>query len=39
METIETREQTMKKITYHLPELTDEQLRLVSAFIRGLRKK
>lgn len=33
---VETREQTMKKIEYHIPHLTDEDLRLVSAFIRGL---
>lgn len=33
----ETREQTMEKIEFHLPELTDHQLRLVAAFIRGMR--
>ena len=32
----ETREQTMQKINFFLPELTDEQLRLVAAFIRGI---
>ena len=34
----ETREQTLKKIEYNLPKLTDAQLRLVSAFIRGIIK-
>lgn len=34
----ETREQTMRKIEYNLPKLTDAQLRMVSAFIRGIRK-
>lgn len=33
---VETREQTIKKIEFRLPRLTDEDLRLVSAFIRGL---
>lgn len=32
---VETREQTMKKIEFRLPQLTDAQLRMVSAFIRG----
>lgn len=35
---METKEQTMQKITFYLPELTDRQLRLVAAFIRGIRK-
>ena len=35
---VETREQTLKKIEYNLPKLTDAQLRLVSAFIRGIVK-
>jgi hypothetical protein len=34
----ETREQTLEKIEFHLPTLTDAQLRLVSAFIRGIKK-
>lgn len=34
----ETREQTMAKIEFHLPGLTDAQLRLVSGFIRGIKK-
>ena len=33
---VETREQTIKKIEFRLPRLTDADLRLVSAFIRGL---
>lgn len=37
-QTIETREQTLAKINFRLPELTDKELRLVSAFIRGIRK-
>ena len=35
---METREQTLKKIEFYLPTLTDKQLRLVAAFIRGIRK-
>ena len=35
---IETREQTMAKIQFHLPTLTDAQLRIVAALIRGLKK-
>ena len=35
----ETREQTMAKIEFHLPGLTDAQLRMVAAFIRGIKKK
>lgn len=38
MKTEETREQTLAKINFYLPELTDAQLRMVSAFIRGIRK-
>lgn len=34
----ETREQTMAKIQFHLPDLTDAQLRMVSGFIRGIQK-
>lgn len=34
----ETREQTLKKIEFNLPKLTDAQLRMVSAFIRGMLK-
>lgn len=37
-EQTESRDQTLKKIEFHLPELTDAQLLLVSAFIRGLKK-
>lgn len=33
----ETREQTMKKIEFHLPALTNEQLRLVAGFIKGVK--
>lgn len=36
--TIETRGQTMNKILFHLPTLTDSQLRMVSGFIRGIQK-
>ena len=35
---IETRDQTLTKIRFFLPELTDVQLRIVVAFIRGLKK-
>ena len=35
---METREQTMTKIELYLPTLTDEQLRMVSGFIRGIQK-
>lgn len=35
---METREQTMTKIEYHLPTLTDGQLRMVAGFIRGIQK-
>ena len=34
----ETREQTMAKIEFHLPMLTDDELRMVSGFIRGIQK-
>lgn len=34
----ETREQTLSKIEYHLPTLTDKELRMVSGFIRGIKK-
>lgn len=35
----ETREQTLKKIAFYLPKLTDSELRLAAAFIRGMKKK
>ena len=35
---IESREQTMAKIEFHLPSLTDAQLRMVAGFIRGIQK-
>ena len=35
---IETREQTLTKIDFYLPTLTDEQLRVVAGFIRGIKK-
>ena len=35
----ETRDQTLTKIQFHLPELTDAQLRMVAGFIRGILKK
>lgn len=34
----ETREQTMAKIEFRLVNLTDAQLRLVDAFIKGIKK-
>lgn len=33
----ETRDQTLAKIEFHLPTLTDAELRLVNAFIRGIK--
>lgn len=33
----ESREQTIKKISFYMKGLTDEQLRLVAAFMRGLK--
>lgn len=38
METTETREQTLAKIEFHLPGLTDTQLKMVAGFIRGIKK-
>lgn len=38
-ETIETREQTLKKLAFYIPKLTDKELRMVVAFIRGIKKK
>lgn len=35
---IETREQTLAKIAFYLPTLTDSQLRMVSAFICGMKE-
>lgn len=35
----ETREQSMKKIEYFLPKLTDRELRMVAAFIGGMKKR
>lgn len=34
----ESREQTVAKIEFFLPMLTDAELRIVSGFIRGIRK-
>ena len=36
--TVETREQTMAKIQFYLPGLDDRELKMVSGFIRGLKK-
>ena len=36
---IETRDQTMSKIQFYIPSLTDAQLRIVSGFIRGIQKE
>lgn len=33
---IETREQSMLKINFYLPKLTDKQLQIVAAFIHGI---
>lgn len=38
MENEETREQTLTKIEFYLPTLTDAQLRMVAGFIRGIKK-
>jgi hypothetical protein len=38
MDNKETREQTINKIEFYLPTLTDEQLRMVSGFIKGIKK-
>ena len=38
MENVETRDQTMVKIEFYLPTLTDAQLRMVAGFIRGIKK-
>ena len=35
----ETREQIMEVIQFYLPTLTDRQLRLVKAFIKGLKRE
>lgn len=34
----ETREQTIRKIEFRLPTLTDEELRMVNGFIKGIKK-
>lgn len=39
MNATETREQTMEKIKFYLPKLSDEALRMAAAFIRGLHQK
>ena len=36
---METREQTIQKIEFHLPKLTDAQLRMAAGFIRGILKE
>lgn len=36
MKTTETREQTLKKIALFLPKLTDNELRMVCGFMRGI---
>lgn len=38
IESNETREQTLAKIEFYLPMLTDEELRIVSGFIKGIQK-
>ena len=37
--TTETREQTIEKLKFYLPKLTDRQLRMVVGFVKGLLKK
>jgi hypothetical protein len=34
-----TREEVLRKIAFHLLTLTDEELRLVQAFIKGIKKE
>lgn len=34
----ETREETLRKIAWHLLTLTEEELRLVRSFIKGIKK-
>ena len=34
----ETREQTIRKIEFRLPTLTDAELRMVNGFIKGIKK-
>jgi hypothetical protein len=36
---METREQTMRKIEFYLSKLTDRELRIVVAFLRGMKKE
>lgn len=38
-EKTETREQTIRKIEFYIPSLTDSELRLAVAFIRGMKKR
>ena len=37
--TTETRAQTIEKLKFYLPKLTDRQLRMVVGFVKGLLKK
>jgi hypothetical protein len=37
--TTETKEQILEIIQFHLPTLTERQLRMVRGFIRGLKKE
>lgn len=39
MDNKETRDQTMAKIQYYLPKLTDKELRMVIGFIRGIKSR
>jgi hypothetical protein len=34
----ETREQSLKKVEFYLQQLTDKELRMVAAFISGIKK-
>ena len=38
VENIETREQTLKKLEFYIPMLTDAELRMVTGFARGIKK-
>lgn len=38
MENRETKAQTLEKIRFYIPKLTDRELRMVAGFIRGLKK-
>lgn len=39
MDNKETRDQTMTKIQFYLPKLTDKELRMVAGFVRGIKSR